>query len=79
MVKTMTKLIHVILIFSLAYVVRSDRTLNTFKILHASGPEAIAFDLTGQGPYTGVSDGRVLKYEGPGIGFVEFAHASPLR
>lgn len=28
----------------------------------AAGPESIAFDGTGGGPYTGVSDGRVLRW-----------------
>ncbi|XP_016567602.1 protein STRICTOSIDINE SYNTHASE-LIKE 10 [Capsicum annuum] len=43
------------------------------------GPEASAFDTKGGGPYTGVGDGRVLKYEGPNIGFTEFATTSPNR
>ncbi|KAK2631313.1 hypothetical protein EUGRSUZ_L03099 [Eucalyptus grandis] len=30
----------------------------------AHGPESLAFDLSGEGPYTGVADGRVLKWEG---------------
>ncbi|XP_042517833.1 protein STRICTOSIDINE SYNTHASE-LIKE 10-like [Macadamia integrifolia] len=30
----------------------------------ASGPESLAFDCKGQGPYVGVSDGRVLRWEG---------------
>lgn len=28
----------------------------------ASGPESLAFDRAGGGPYTGVADGRVLKW-----------------
>uniref|UniRef100_J3NBA1 Uncharacterized protein n=1 Tax=Oryza brachyantha TaxID=4533 RepID=J3NBA1_ORYBR len=28
----------------------------------AAGPESVAFDAAGEGPYTGVSDGRVLKW-----------------
>uniref|UniRef100_A0A0D9XNY8 Strictosidine synthase conserved region domain-containing protein n=1 Tax=Leersia perrieri TaxID=77586 RepID=A0A0D9XNY8_9ORYZ len=28
----------------------------------AVGPESIVFDANGEGPYTGVSDGRVLKW-----------------
>ncbi|KAH0709045.1 hypothetical protein KY284_010472 [Solanum tuberosum] len=43
------------------------------------GPEAIAFDILGNGPYTSVADGRVLKYQGPRIGFTDFATTSPLR
>ncbi|MCE3049242.1 hypothetical protein HAX54_044452 [Datura stramonium] len=43
------------------------------------GPEASAFHLIGNGPYTSVGDGRVLKYQGPRIGFTDFATTSPLR
>ncbi|KAI7986411.1 hypothetical protein LOK49_LG14G00312 [Camellia lanceoleosa] len=45
----------------------------------ATGPESLAFALKGEGPYTGVADGRILKYGGPNIGFVEFATTSPHR
>lgn len=44
-----------------------------------TGPESLAFDSIGGGPYTGVSDGRILKYVGPNDGFVEFASTSPDR
>jgi len=37
------------------------------------GPEAIAFDCKGQGPYVGIYDGRILKWEGEDIGWTEFA------
>lgn len=43
------------------------------------GPEAFVFDSSGAGPYTGVSDGRILKYQGPNVGFVDFAYTSPKR
>ncbi|KDP20050.1 hypothetical protein JCGZ_05819 [Jatropha curcas] len=43
------------------------------------GPEAFAFDLQGQGPYTGVLDGRTLKYQGPSLGFLDYAFDSPNR
>ena len=44
-----------------------------------NGPESFAFDCHGKGPYTGVSDGRVLKWEGPIYGWKEFAITSPNR
>ncbi|KAK3037105.1 hypothetical protein RJ639_031524 [Escallonia herrerae] len=47
--------------------------------LPVPGPEAFAFDIQGRGPYTGVSDGRVLKYEGPRTGFADYAYTSPNR
>ncbi|MQL86027.1 hypothetical protein Taro_018561 [Colocasia esculenta] len=44
-----------------------------------TGPEGLAFDAAGGGPYTGVSDGRVLKWEGPLHGWTEFSISSPIR
>uniref|UniRef100_A0A0D6QV76 Strictosidine synthase conserved region domain-containing protein n=1 Tax=Araucaria cunninghamii TaxID=56994 RepID=A0A0D6QV76_ARACU len=43
------------------------------------GPESLAFDWEGRGPYTGVSDGRILRWEGPHRGWTYFAHTSPYR
>lgn len=37
-----------------------------------SGPESFAFDSTGNGFYTGVSGGKILKYV-PDKGYVDFA------
>ncbi|KAL3512328.1 hypothetical protein ACH5RR_025045 [Cinchona calisaya] len=42
------------------------------------GPESVALDRFNQGPYVGVSDGRILKYQS-NIGFVEFAYTKPNR
>ncbi|XP_028763618.1 protein STRICTOSIDINE SYNTHASE-LIKE 11-like [Neltuma alba] len=42
-----------------------------------TGPESIAFDSIGGGPYTGGSDGRIFKFENGA--FVEFAYTSPIR
>ena len=43
------------------------------------GPESIAFDCNGDGPYTGISDGRILKWQGSKYGWKEFAITSPFR
>ncbi|VFQ67490.1 unnamed protein product [Cuscuta campestris] len=43
------------------------------------GPESIAFDCNGAGPYAGVSDGRVLKWNGPSRGWSEFSVPLPNR
>lgn len=43
------------------------------QVTGAFGPESIAFDPKGEGPYTGVADGRVLKWEGDGRGWTDFA------
>ncbi|XP_074279638.1 protein STRICTOSIDINE SYNTHASE-LIKE 10-like [Silene latifolia] len=41
------------------------------------GPESIAFDCKGEGPYAGISDGRIIKWEGRG--WTEFAITNPYR
>ncbi|XP_047325742.1 protein STRICTOSIDINE SYNTHASE-LIKE 3-like [Impatiens glandulifera] len=41
------------------------------------GPESIAFDPQGRGPYTGVADGRVLFWNGESL--IDFAYTSPNR
>ncbi|XP_030455387.1 protein STRICTOSIDINE SYNTHASE-LIKE 12-like [Syzygium oleosum] len=43
-----------------------------------NGPESLAFDLFGSGPYTGISDGRIVKYV-PLLGFTDFAFTAPTR
>nr|GMC75351.1 protein STRICTOSIDINE SYNTHASE-LIKE 11-like [Ipomoea batatas] len=45
--------------------------------LHAIGPEDVAFSGKGQGPYTGVADGRILEYYNDK--FIDFATTSPFR
>ncbi|KAL6646616.1 hypothetical protein ACP70R_015693 [Stipagrostis hirtigluma subsp. patula] len=39
------------------------------------GPESVAFDSHGGGPYVSVSDGRVLRYAGEGAGWKTFAYS----
>ncbi|XP_078154914.1 protein STRICTOSIDINE SYNTHASE-LIKE 3-like [Carex rostrata] len=41
------------------------------------GPESIAFDPLGHGPYTGLADGRVVFWDGSSI--IDFAYTSPNR
>ncbi|MCO5600852.1 hypothetical protein L7F22_054969 [Adiantum nelumboides] len=41
------------------------------------GPESLAFDGQGKGPYTGVADGRIMLWNGPDVGWTYFAHTSP--
>ncbi|XP_039002006.1 protein STRICTOSIDINE SYNTHASE-LIKE 10-like [Hibiscus syriacus] len=49
------------------------------NITQGTGPESIAFDCKGEGPYVGISDGRVLKWKGSKFGWTEFAISSPFR
>ncbi|RLN40112.1 strictosidine synthase 3-like [Panicum miliaceum] len=44
-----------------------------------SGAESLAFDRRGEGPYAGVSDGRVLKWGGSALGWTTFAHSANYR
>lgn len=46
---------------------------------NAFGPESVAFDCEGRGPYVGISDGRILRWENPQVGWTEFAVTSPYR
>lgn len=41
------------------------------------GPESMAFDPLGRGPYTGVADGRILFYDGQK--WTDFAYTSSNR
>ncbi|XP_050238812.1 protein STRICTOSIDINE SYNTHASE-LIKE 11-like [Mercurialis annua] len=51
----------------------------TFTRLNVTGPDSTAFDSHGQGPYTGIADGRIVKYQGPNIGFQDYAFDTPNR
>ena len=42
--------------------------------LPVDGPESIEWDPQGGGPYAAVVDGRILKWRGDGLGWVEFAY-----
>ncbi|GMI76753.1 strictosidine synthase 3 [Hibiscus trionum] len=46
---------------------------------NATGPEALAFELGTSRFYTGIADGRILKYRGPITRFVDFGFAAPNR
>ncbi|KQJ84488.1 protein STRICTOSIDINE SYNTHASE-LIKE 10 [Brachypodium distachyon] len=39
------------------------------------GPESVAFDGEGHGPYSGVSDGRVLKWNGDKLGWTTYTYS----
>ncbi|PHU12532.1 Protein STRICTOSIDINE SYNTHASE-LIKE 10 [Capsicum chinense] len=53
--------------FASENVLKSQNVLSKSEIIHlkgAVGPESLAFDPNGQGPYVGVADGRILKWHG---------------
>ncbi|KAK9671237.1 hypothetical protein RND81_12G015300 [Saponaria officinalis] len=51
----------------------------SITITGAFGPESLAFDPTGSGPYVGVADGRVLKWSSLSNSWVDFAFTSSHR
>ncbi|CAE6113998.1 unnamed protein product [Arabidopsis arenosa] len=58
----------------------SQNSLQKSKILflnQVQGPESVAFDSLGRGPYTGVADGRVLFWNGQK--WIDFAYTSSNR
>ncbi|XP_073387846.1 protein STRICTOSIDINE SYNTHASE-LIKE 3-like isoform X1 [Physcomitrium patens] len=40
------------------------------------GPESLTFDAQGRGPYTGVSNNRILRYDGPERAWTTSAYTS---
>lgn len=44
---------------------------------HVMGPESLAFDSAGAGPYTGIADGRIMRWDGPLLGWTPFATLYP--
>ncbi|OMP08476.1 Six-bladed beta-propeller, TolB-like protein [Corchorus olitorius] len=60
----------------------SDHLLHKATTLHvdsAFGPESLAFDPNGDGPYTGVADGRILKWQADALRWTHFAFTSSNR
>ncbi|KAF5727781.1 hypothetical protein HS088_TW22G01478 [Tripterygium wilfordii] len=55
------------------------KNYNEIELPGVVGPESIAFDCKGKGPYVGVSDGRILKWQGPQLGWTEFSIPSADR
>ncbi|GAB4843930.1 hypothetical protein Ancab_013894 [Ancistrocladus abbreviatus] len=53
--------------------------LEILPVADAVGPESIAFDPNGYGPYAGVSDGRIIKWDQHERRWIDFAITSPNR
>ncbi|KAL3533584.1 hypothetical protein ACH5RR_007105 [Cinchona calisaya] len=56
-----------------------NQPCEVFPILNAVGPETLAFDRNGGGPYTGVSDGRIIKWQANESRWINFAVTTPHR
>ncbi|KAG1327510.1 putative Calcium-dependent phosphotriesterase superfamily protein isoform 2 [Cocos nucifera] len=71
-----------LLVLTSGFLQKAIDELQNFERLVLSsvvGPESLAFDLLGGGPYTGVSDDRILKWQGQGLGWADFAVNSKYR
>jgi hypothetical protein len=69
-------------LFTPVHIPGSKDNLHAATLLHvtgAVGPESLVFDSHGEGPYTGVADGRILKWEGEERGWTQFAVTSSNR
>ncbi|KAF9591652.1 hypothetical protein IFM89_005233 [Coptis chinensis] len=69
-------------LFTVPLIPGAHDTLHNAKVIAlagAVGPESLAFDPNGHGPYTGVADGRILKWQGDDLGWTEFAYTSSQR
>nr|TKW09080.1 hypothetical protein SEVIR_6G068600v2 [Setaria viridis] len=73
-----TILFAVLLVLPSAAVAEAIDATNTQRLELPDGligPESVAFDRHGAGPYVSISDGRVLKYAGEGAGWTTFAYS----
>lgn len=60
----------------------TDYNTHQFQVMpidNAVGPESFAFDVTGEGPYTGVSDGRIIRWNQSQLRWTNFSVTSPDR
>ncbi|EOY01497.1 Uncharacterized protein TCM_011366 [Theobroma cacao] len=55
------------------------KNYHQFDLPQVTRPESITFNCKNQGPYVGVSNGRIFKWHGPNIGWKEFVIPSPTR
>ncbi|KAM7479770.1 hypothetical protein LguiA_027983 [Lonicera macranthoides] len=77
--KTMSVLSVLIVFSSFPSLILCASKLKRLPLPSVLGPLAFAFDSKGDGPYTGVADGRILKYHGSKTGFLEYGQSSPIR
>jgi hypothetical protein len=75
-------LLAVLLLLPSAAVAKAIDATNTLHLDLPDGligPESVAFNRRGVGPYVSISDGRILKYAGKDIGFTTFAYSRLLK
>ncbi|KAK8480056.1 hypothetical protein V6N12_020079, partial [Hibiscus sabdariffa] len=70
-----------IVLFSALIVVQKPfngkpRQMEAVPITDAVGPESVAFDPLGDGPYVGVSDGRIIKWQENEHRWIDFGTTS---
>ncbi|KAK9727243.1 hypothetical protein RND81_05G267900 [Saponaria officinalis] len=66
--------------FNVFTVYGQNRTFHKIPLgPNQQGPEALAFDCKDEGPYVGISNGRILKWNGNKYGWTEFAVTSSNR
>ncbi|MCO5577265.1 hypothetical protein L7F22_031092 [Adiantum nelumboides] len=58
---------------------RYEHSQGRYLLYGTMGPESLAFDSNGRGPYTGITDGRVMRWDGPTAGWTTFATLYPNR
>lgn len=60
----------------------NENKLRSSEVLYGGqifGPESLVFDPQGRGPYSGVADGRVMRWDADEMAWVEFAIIVPNR
>jgi sugar lactone lactonase YvrE len=82
LVKATVALVILVLLFMPAAMASTVASFDATQSQHlplprgtVRGPESVAFDGQGHGPYSGVSDGRVLKWNGDKLGWTTYTHA----
>ncbi|KAK1561325.1 hypothetical protein QYE76_017911 [Lolium multiflorum] len=81
LVKATIALVILVLLFMPAAMASTVASFDATRSQHlplprgtVRGPESVAFDGQGHGPYSGVSDGRVLKWNGDKLGWTTYTH-----
>ncbi|KAL6531039.1 transcription initiation factor TFIIH subunit [Orobanche hederae] len=82
-----TAILAVLVVFVGPYIIGPESIVGSKNVLTTArmipvpvdGPESLEWDPKGEGPYIGVIDGRILKWRGEDLGWVEYAYSTPHR